>query len=165
MSYNIGIDFGGVLSIHDSNIGAEHINTIIDVPMALESLMKLKGYGHKLYLISFCGKNRAIETKKSIEKYCPNLFDDIYFVKDRKYKKDICEYLNCDYMIDDREDILQEVIKSSCRTIPILFGGDIDSHFLKAKDWNDVLSIISNNDRVSEKKELVINIDKKIHKI
>lgn len=142
--FNIGIDFGGVLSSHDNNIGAEHINTLIDVPFACENLLKLKGLGHKLFLISFCGKTRAMETMKSLqtslitdEMPCSDIFDGIYFVKDKKYKKELCEYLNCHFMIDDREDILLNVMNNSCNTIPILFGSEKSiSNFINATDWN-----------------------------
>ena len=48
---NIGIDFGGVLSIHDLG-SKEHINTSINMPNALESLYALKET-HNLFLISF----------------------------------------------------------------------------------------------------------------
>ena len=68
-SFTIGIDFGGVLSQHDSRVApgdASHINTAIDMPNAVESLMALKAEGHHLFLISFCGKSRAIETKASL---------------------------------------------------------------------------------------------------
>ena len=65
--FKIGVDFGGVLSIHDSkmtnNSGLEHKNTAINMPFAIDNLKKLKKQGHELYIISFCGKTRAKETK------------------------------------------------------------------------------------------------------
>ena len=35
--FNIGVDFGGVLSLKDTE-GAEHVNTAIDMPFAVENL-------------------------------------------------------------------------------------------------------------------------------
>jgi hypothetical protein len=149
-SFHIGIDFGGVLSAHDASIGAEHVNTAIDMPLAIENLVRLRQQGHKLYLISFCGKTRAIQTKKSLmettfdgKHMCSDLFEKMYFVKDRKYKRELCEFLKCHFMVDDRTDIQEEVVKSSCHTIPILFGESSHSHFICAPDWNVVSNIVS----------------------
>lgn len=147
--FNIGVDFGGVLSPHNVEISAEHVNTVINMPFAVENLLKLKQHGHKLFIISFCGKNKAIETKKSLEETMimdnisyADIFDKMYFVKYRKYKKDLCEYLNCHFMVDDREDIQEEVMKSRCSTIPILFGKDSHHSFITANNWNNVTDII-----------------------
>ena len=147
--FNIGVDFGGVLSAKDTE-GAEHINTAIDMPFAVDNLLKLKALGHKLFLISFCGKARAIETKRSLETTnitedmtCIALFDDIFFVKDKSFKRQMCEYLNCHFMVDDREDIQFDVQNSSCKTIPILFGQRKHSSLVPAYDWNVVSNIIT----------------------
>lgn len=149
--FNIGIDFGGVLSSKDTK-GAEHVNTCIDMPFAVENLMKLKDQGHKLFLISFCGKTRAIETKQSLENTmisenvsCASLFDEIYFVKDTKFKRPMCEYLNCHFMVDDRDDILFDVQNSACKTIPILFGQRKHTTLNPAFDWNIVTTIIESS--------------------
>lgn len=149
-SFNIGIDFGGVLSAHDATIGAEHVNTAIDIPLAVDNLLKLRGLGHKLFLISFCGKSRAVETIKSLkDSYisagisCADLFSGIFFVKDKKFKKEMCEYLNCHFMVDDREDILQSINESLCKTVPILFGTEeTQTNFKTASNWNQVTEII-----------------------
>ena len=148
--FNIGIDFGGVLSVHDNKLGAEHRNVSINMPLAVENLLKLKALGHRLYLISFCGRSRALETQTSLEQTkltdsmsCADVFTDIIFVKDIEYKRYICEYLNCHFMIDDREDIQRHVVQSECKTIPILFGSEKHPDFVAAKDWNQVVEIIT----------------------
>jgi hypothetical protein len=82
----IGIDFGGVLSIPDGEDKNGHVNTSIDMPGALEALLFLKKQEHSLFLISFAGKQRSLDTRKSIEKINPNLFDEMYFVKDKMTK-------------------------------------------------------------------------------
>lgn len=148
-SLKIGIDFGGVLSIHDGKcVDKEHRNVIINMPQALESLLELKKQGHKLYLISFAGKSRSIETYNSIKDI--NLFDDYFFVKDKKYKKDISEYLGLDLMIDDNIGIIYDVSKY---TNTILFLGDpnadtpnqIPKNTKICTCWNNVIKYIDND--------------------
>lgn len=132
---NIGIDFGGVLSENYNN-NLEHVNTKINIPNAIESLIKLKILGNHLFLISYCGEQRAIETKQSIiDNNLENIFDGIYFVKKRKYKKYLCNNLNCHFMIDDNKDILKDVKKLNSKIITILFG--------KENDWIKTINIIN----------------------
>ena len=153
-TFRIGVDFGGVLSQHDSRVAhhdPSHVNTAIDMPGAIQHLLALKQDGHLLFLISFCGKSRAIETKASLERESlpdgqplASLFQQIFFVKDRKYKKQICEYLNCHFMIDDRADILDHIATTVTHTIPIHFGQRHSSQFRPAPDWETVTHIIHN---------------------
>lgn len=126
---NIGIDFGGVLSIHDAGNKA-HINTNIDMPDAIESLYQLREMSNKLFLISFCGKNRAIETKKSIDEL-GDLFEDQYYTKKKEWKGYVCQHLNIDIMIDDNQEVLDDVKKISPDTHCILFT-----------DWKNVINKI-----------------------
>jgi len=135
---NIGIDFGGVLSIHD-NAGAEHINTTIDMPYALEALQQLKNDGHTLFLISFCGRKRAYETHKTILMH-PGLFEREIYVKDRADKGKICASLGCHFMIDDRQDVIDAVITDSKMTHTILFTEELG--------WLNVLDEIRNSRKI-----------------
>jgi hypothetical protein len=141
----IGIDFGGVLSIHDGG-NKEHINTNINMPNSISSLEKLKNDGHILYLISYCGKPRAIETKKAIDNY-NHLFAGQYYVTKREYKGFLCNYLDCDIMIDDRASILEKIKTNYPKTILIKFGeAKEETDFVPdkiAKDWDNVIQIIS----------------------
>ena len=107
----IAIDFGGVLSCHDRGQPAsgEHESTAVSMPHCIEAMKQLKAAGHKLYLNSFCGRNRAIETKAAIDKEIPGIFDEVYFVKSKKFKGALCKHLGCDVMIDDRLDILTNI--------------------------------------------------------
>lgn len=131
---NIGIDFGGVLSENHNNT-VEHVNTKINIPNAIESLKKLKNLGNNLFLISYCGEERAKETKQSIiDNNLENIFDGIYFVKKRKYKKYLCNNLNCHIMIDDNNKILKDIKKLNSKIITILFG--------KENDWIKIINII-----------------------
>jgi hypothetical protein len=150
---NIGIDFGGVLSIHDKeeNI-VEHKNTSINMPHAIETLLKLKEDGHKLYLISFCGKKRAIETHDSIiNSEIKDVFEREFYVKNIEYKKYICHLVDCDIMIDDTSEILESV-KSFCPNITTILFNDNN----KDKNWNDIYIFIIN----FEKKQNVESLDK-----
>lgn len=136
MSRTLGIDFGGVLSIHDGpDTGKEHRSVAINMPYALEALRKLKSDGHKLVLVSFAGKSRSMETMASIEETCPDVFDSIYFVKDKAHKLAICRYEGCDVMIDDREDILESFIGSD--VMPILYGNPSSMGIVTMKDWQE----------------------------
>lgn len=145
----IGIDFGGVLSTHDGkDVDKEHRNITINMPQALESLIEMKKRGYKLYLISFAGKSRSIETYNSIKDM--NLFDDYFFVKDKKYKRNIAEYLGLDLMIDDNIGIIYDVSKY---TNTILFLGDpnaddpnqIPKNTKICTNWNDIIKYIDEN--------------------
>lgn len=125
-SFTIAVDFGGVLSIHDSKntTGSEHHNVSINMAGALEALASLKKAGHKLHLVSFCGHRRAVETAESIGKSAPGVFDSLYFVRDKAYKKHICAYLGADIMIDDTLPILVDIAKHGEPRQLILFSGD-----------------------------------------
>jgi hypothetical protein len=147
----IGIDFGGVLSIHDrtrvSDDEEEHQSIEINMPDALTSLIKLKEAGHQLYLISYCGKNRANETNKSILKILPNknFFHGIYFVKKISFKANVCQAIGCDLMIDDRLKILNH-IHHVIPTMKLLwFSSSEENHspdFIRVNSWSDVIKTI-----------------------
>jgi len=81
----------------------------INMPGCIEALRKLKAEGHTLILISFCGKKRAVATRKYFYKFDEPLFDHYHFVKKRSFKKDVCAKYGVDIMIDDRLDILKTV--------------------------------------------------------
>jgi hypothetical protein len=118
----IGVDFGGVLSVTDIS-GSEHKNVSINMPHAIESLRQLVDAGHDLYLISFCGRTRAFETRDSIEQHAVSgLFAGQYYVKRKDFKGDICKKLGIDYMIDDCADVLESVVFKNASTRGILFG-------------------------------------------
>lgn len=129
----IGIDFGGVLSIDDSV--TQHKNTEIDMPGAKEAIIEL-AKTHELFLISFCGKRRAIETRESIiASDLNNYFTDMYFVKHPDYKAQLIQYLKCNVMIDDRKDVLENISHYTTNIHTILF-----------RDWLQTISIIQNLD-------------------
>jgi len=165
--FNIGIDFGGVLSIHDDKntnmFGLEHRNTAINMPFAHDALSTLKKLGHNLYLISFCGKNRAIETRKSIEdSEYSNLLNSLYFVKGKPYKDKLCQYLGCHFVIDDSVDVLDNIKVHNDKIVTILFDADNHSVHKCAKDWYEVLRII-NETEYFEPVTSTLNISKYLY--
>jgi hypothetical protein len=92
-----------------------HRSTAVNMPDALDLLRKLKetkpdGVDKvELYVISFAGKSRSRETKESLPRTCPDLFDGYYFTKSKENKKYVCEFLGVDAMIDDTIDVLENV--------------------------------------------------------
>lgn len=137
MSLRIGIDVGGVLSQHraKNTDGSEHQGTSIDMPRCKEFLSKLKQIGHDLYIISFCGKSRAIETIQEIKKIThinadgkeQPIFDDdskLCFVKKKEYKGKACKHFGIDVLIDDTLSLFEYVQKDSTMTSFIWFQGD-----------------------------------------
>ena len=129
MSFTIGIDFGGVLSKHDKSSidSGEHINTVIDMPYAVDVLKTLHKEGHSLNIISFCGRRRAYESLQSLaDNKLSCLFTTQHYVKDRLYKAHICAYIGCHIMIDDRVDILDNIKNNFL--IHIQFGLENQNH-------------------------------------
>ena len=64
-------------------------------------------FGHYLVLVSFCGPKRAWSTRRQIQ--LDKYFDEVYFVKNRRFKDDVCKARCLDVLIDDRLDILKSL--------------------------------------------------------
>lgn len=129
MSLRIGIDYGGVLCVHNRG-NRDYYNQQVNVghgaslnmPGALDFLKTLKDKGHELYLISYCGVKLAGKITKEIP---DGLFTKLFFTKTKNNKAEVVKHLSCDVMIDDTLTILIN-IHASCRTKPMLiwFQGD-----------------------------------------
>lgn len=148
----IGVDVGGVLSKISKN------DKFIEINMegCLEALKLLKENGHQLYLISFCGKKRAKETKDVLNKF--DLFEKLFFVKKKDYKSHLCKALQLDMMIDDTIGILWGVQGISTTTLCVWFQGDPffestkgdesiairmkKNNLTTVKTWTDVLECV-----------------------
>ena len=144
----IGIDFGGVLSINDSS-NQIHKNTLIDMPGAKEAIVELSKTC-RLYLVSHCGKQRAIETKQSlVESGLDKYFTELYFVKKPEYKSEISRYLCCDAMIDDTKYILDNICLHDDKITPILFSNN----------WNEIMKIIDTISKKEKEKFELIDIN------
>jgi hypothetical protein len=173
----IGIDFGGVLSIYDKHCNRsdedEHQSIEINMPNAIESLIKFKDIGHQLYLISYCGDRRAIETKRSILRTLPrkDLFNELYFVQRTSHKADVCRLLGCDIMIDDKLKILNN-IQRIIPTMKLIWFSSSDIYhspeMLKVNSWCDLIKIIDEvliYQAIRHKRNPRVSLDDKIHKI
>ena len=144
----IGIDFGGVLSVNDCS-NCFHRNTAIDMSGAEEAIVELSKTC-RLYLVSHCGKQRAIETKESlIESGLANYFRGLYFVKKPEYKSEITRYLYCDIIIDDTKSVLDNICLHDNKITPILF----------TNNWDEIMKIIPTIGKKEKEKFELIDIN------
>lgn len=172
----IGIDFGGVLAIHDktrTSEDEEHGSVEINMPDALDSLVRLKEAGHRLYLISYCGERRAKETKQKLLKILPSktFFDGLYFTQRPSHKLDVCQALGCDVMIEDRLKTLKHIQ----RTVPTMkflwFSSSEEAapdEMLKVDSWNSIMQAIGNmitTDAVRHEPNPRVALGERIHSI
>lgn len=163
----IGIDFGGVLSITDTITTLKpHMNTSIDMPGAKEAIIELAKH-HELFLISFCGKRRAIETKASI--ITAGIFDyftSLYFVKHPEYKSQITKYIGCDLMIDDNIDVLDNISKhnDTIYTLLLLDTTHKNGH-IHVSSWNNTVTLINSLDKRNVLNDKMIDITRFCYKI
>jgi hypothetical protein len=149
--FKIGVDFGGVLAKHKKGEDAEkleeHKNTQIDMPRAIETLKKLKKNGHDLYIVSFCGKKRALEGKEEIENSgLTNVFTEQIYIKNPFKKGDVLLNFGCNFMIDDRLDLLNKIKLVDPDIVTIWFGqkkDDNNTQHICAENWDEVYKIIS----------------------
>ena len=157
----IGIDFGGVLSINDTTeqSSTQHRNTTVDMPGAKEAIAHL-AKDHKLFLISFCGKRRAMETKASIaEAGLDKYFTGLYFVKHPDYKAQLTRYLGCNVMIDDNIDVLNNILAYNYKINTILFRPQVLTiDHSSADDWEFVIEIIGDLEENEAERDETIDI-------
>ncbi len=168
MSLKIGVDYGGVCSMHDAKHEDETFSgeVGINIDGCLTALHQLKAMGHTLVLVSFCGARRARETRKYFATLGDqNPFSDMYFVKKRGYKGDVCKKLGLDMLIDDRLDILQNIKP----TWTLHFGGhpsDAGSKFkpkFYAKDWAAVMALAGNFRALGVQPDASVDLSSKIY--
>ena len=159
----IGVDFGGVCSVHSERYETndEASEELINVPGCVEALTTMRQAGHKLILVSFCGAKRAKATRDYLKD--KDLFDELIFVKDRKYKADACKRFGIDVLIDDRQDILSTIAP----TQSILFTYENDlagkktqapKYMRIAKNWEDVLMILPSIKRLNIQPNITIDL-------
>jgi hypothetical protein len=169
----VGLDFGGVLSVLSDRKEVEHISTSINMPDAIDTLSKLKDPSvvkreYIFKIISFCGYSRAVQTLCALKAY-PQLFDDMYFVKDRASKAQMCKYLGCHIMVDDRVGILNDVKRMNPRIMTVLFGEKKTTSYSNphkcVQNWKELFELIENYKVVSTKPDPLINISGLIHNV
>ena len=136
----IGVDIRGVL------IGKKGIDgDLFSVPNSLYSL-QLLSKKNSLYIISYSKENMAQYNYTRLVDY--DLFWAQYYVSDKSYKSSIVNYLNCDVMIDDNENILNQIKTENPEVITILFQRynkqkkrSHRKHYL-VEDWQEVMNIV-----------------------
>jgi 5'(3')-deoxyribonucleotidase len=99
----LALDAGGVLFTHSSHHTAWK-------PGCLEALEELSKV-YDIYVISFAGHQRGLETRNAIFQDAKNWLPDdhIHIVDDRKKKGPLCAELKIQMMVDDRLDVLNTV--------------------------------------------------------
>ncbi len=163
----IGIDYGGVCSIYsDTYEEKSKTDEEINVPGCIEALKKLKELGHKLILVSFCGSKRARKTRSYLTKL--QLFDNMYFVKKRSFKKDICNHEGLDLLIDDRLDILQTInftdtLLFKYKNHPSNMNNYFDTTYV-SDNWNEIVEILAGLNGKNLRNNKTINVDKLCHR-
>lgn len=165
----IGLDFGGVLSILNGLSHAEHVSTSINMPDAIEKLTELLNPSvtarrYKFVVISFCGYSRAVQTLDALKEY-PHLFKEMYFVKKRKYKAELCKYLGCHIMVDDNSYILNCVKMMNPKITTVCFGGKCENADKCVDGWNKLFELIENYEPVSTLPDLAVDISNLLHDV
>lgn len=151
--FRIGVDFGGVLAKHtregeeDEKVIKEHKDTHINMPGAVKYLRKLKDKGHHLYIISFCGKKRALEGRAAIEENgLSDVFDEQIYINNAYKKGHVVSSFGCNFMIDDRLELLNSIKIQYPFVQTILFGKTREQTplpHLNAETWEDVYNLIT----------------------
>lgn len=170
----VGLDFGGVLSrISKERVSkdrsADHIDTNINMPDAVDVLTDLLDptvttRSYKFKIISYCGYSRAVQTFEALKAY-PDLFNEIYFVKDRDYKGSLCKYLGCHIMVDDRREILDNIRRMNPRIMTVLFGNKKGYPHKSVQNWNELFELIENYKFVSIDPDTSVDISGLIHDV
>ena len=139
LKMKIGVDIRGVL------IGKGKDIDLFSVPNSLQSL-QLLSKKNLLYIISYSKENMAQYNYTRLADY--DLFWAQYYVSDKSYKSSVVNYLGCDVMIDDNENILNIVKQNKPGVITILFQRynkqkkQSHRHHYIAEDWLEVMNIV-----------------------
>ena len=139
LKMKIGVDIRGVL------IGKGKDIDLFSVPNSLQSL-QLLSKKNLLYIISYSKENMAQYNYTRLADY--DLFWAQYYVSDKSYKSSVVNYLGCDVMIDDNENILNIVKQNKPGVITILFQRYNKQkklshrHHYIAEDWLEVMNIV-----------------------
>jgi hypothetical protein len=114
----IAIDVGGVLidmSGEDTNFDP---NAVVWMPRALEAIKALSTQ-HELYILSFCGRRREMETRVALRH---KVLDSIpekrwFFTRHRLAKRRVMRQLKLDVLVDDTEEVVQHVRNDGIRVL------------------------------------------------
>jgi hypothetical protein len=121
----IGIDVGGVIAekTYDraEDTGSESLlKAPIKDSLEIISLMIKRFGASNIFIVSFCGKRREVETLiwfDLIKLYDTGLLrENVHFVRSRAAKAPLCEDLNINCFIDDTWEVINNIV-ANCRTI------------------------------------------------
>lgn len=126
----VGIDCGGVLTVHSSLLSeTEDTTSMIWMEGTMEALEIMKQNGCELFVVSFAGKKREEETRKKLEEIKHLIPEkNVFITRDRTKKGEICRKHNLGWLIDDRMDVLLAAEKSFPKLKIVWFT-----------NWNQVL--------------------------
>lgn len=148
----IGLEINGILFEHEN--GNEKEQELKWVPDALSTCKKLAKSRHTLYLLSHCGPKREAAIIKELKE---SKFDQIVpeanwiFVRSRSEKALLCREKALNVMIDERFDVMREIMNKSPETATLVwFRGEWGDpkHSPPAKlkivnEWKDILALLS----------------------
>lgn len=119
----IGIDFGNVIcggGGEDTSFFSDNYLSTPELEGAYDSIFNL--LDHEVHVISKCGKRVEDKTMDWLYEHEFNtllLPQNIHFVRKRPLKAPMCQALELDIFIDDRQDIIDSL--KGIVTYPILF--------------------------------------------
>ena len=118
--FTIAFDLGGVIfaSSNDTNIFTKNYLETALTPGIYDVIRELsQDETHKLIIVSKAYPNNARKSREILKLYgLDDYFNSIIFCEKRESKFPICQAMNVDVMIDDREDVLSH-FDSSIKTI------------------------------------------------
>lgn len=115
-NFKVGIDFNGVIFEKDYN------RNFKIKEYCSEILKELKNINCELFLISACGKKKAVfRNQLLIENNVGHLLTNQYFLGTKKFKSFVCNDIGCHFMIDDKVEVLNQIKKYNKKIITILF--------------------------------------------
>lgn len=122
----IGVDVGGVLIEKDGRLVLTKEDTTFNpdsiewVDGALDALTHLKGRGHQLFIVSYCGQRRETETRAALKSMgVPALIpeEDWHFTRSRQGKAPVVDGLDLDVFIDDTDQVCK-IVANQCQNPP-----------------------------------------------
>ena len=140
----IAIDVGGVLiekSISEQ-VGEDTVfnpNDIQWVPGALDAIRTLATSGHILYILSFCGKRREMETRIALKTSGVDTWineSNWFFVRNRRLKAPCMKEHNLELLIDDTHEVVKHCRSNDIQVLH--FRSDTN-----AIDWPSVINTIN----------------------
>lgn len=112
----LGVDIGGVIidrvgNSSDTGFQTERYLETPEVPGAIEALGQLTSKFDEIYLVSRCGIETELKTKKWLEHH--DFYErtqiqpgNVYFCRERYQKAEVATRLGLSHFIDDRLEVL-----------------------------------------------------------